>query len=559
MGLSTAMYTGLSGLNVNQTKINVIGHNIANVNTTAFQGSRTLFQTQFSQIFSGGTAPNGTTGGVNPTQIGLGAVVGTTQRDITPGSIETTGVPSDMAIEGDGYFILTGSDGRTVYSRDGSFSLDAGNQLVSIDGRRVMGFAVDENFQIVPGTLTPLTLPVGELSIARATGNVQFDGDLSAAGVPATQGSELVSLDLLDGGGGPATSATALTDLRAAADPNTPLFSDGAQITISGVTKGGRALPDATFAVGTDGSTLGDLANWLNDVLGIQTAEGVPDKPGVQIENGRLVVRGNAGEANDLSFANDQLTITGGNVGGLAFSKTQSAEGSSAFTSFTVYDSLGQPHVADLTFTLEDLTDSGPVWRFYAESNENSGPARVLGTGLIRFDNNGNFVSTEGNELAMDVASSGAATPLRFALDFSSLNGLSTAESNVVMSSQDGFPPGTLSGFSVGRDGVINGTFSNGLTRPLGQIAVATFANPQGLVAEGDNLFVQGPNSGEARVVTPGTFGAGTVLGGALEQSNVDLSREFIGLVTASTGFQAASRVISTTSDLLDQLLLIVR
>ena len=559
MGLSTAMYTGLSGLNVNQTKINVIGNNIANVNTTAFQGSRTLFQTQFSQVFSAGTAPNGTTGGVNPTQVGLGAVVGTTQRDITPGSIETTGVPSDMAIEGDGYFILTGSDGRTVYTRDGSFSLDASNQLVSIDGRRVMGFAVDENFQIIPGTLTPLTLPVGELSIARPTSTVQLDGDLSAAGVPATKGSELVSIDLVDAGGSPASSATALTDLRAASDPATPLLTDGAQITIRGVTKGGRALPEATFTVGTDGNTLGDLANWLNDVLGIQTGDGLPDKPGVQIENGRLVVRGNAGEANDLSFANDQLTITGGNVGGLAFNKTQAAEGSSAFTSFTVFNSLGEPQIVDLTFTLEDLTDSGPVWRFYVESNETSGPARELGTGLIRFDNNGNFVSAEGNELAMDIAGSGAASPLRFTLDFSALNGLSTAESNVVMSAQDGFPPGTLSGFSVSRDGVINGTFSNGLTRPLGQIALATFANPQGLVAEGDNLFVQGPNSGEARVVTPGTFGSGTVLGGALEQSNVDLSREFIGLVTASTGFQAASRVISTTSDLLDQLLLIVR
>ena len=137
MGLTTAMYTGLSGLHVNQTRIATIGHNIANVNTTAFKGSRTLFQTQFSQIRSLGTPPSDVSGGTNPEQVGLGAVVGTTQRMTSQGSIETTGIASDLAINGTGFFVLRNADGRQVYTRDGSFSVDPLNRLVTMDGKVV--------------------------------------------------------------------------------------------------------------------------------------------------------------------------------------------------------------------------------------------------------------------------------------------------------------------------------------------------------------------------------------------------------------------------------------
>ena len=182
MGLTTAMYTGLSGMNVNQTRINTIGHNIANVNTTAFKSSRTLFQTQFSQLLALGNGPSNTSGGVNPTQVGLGAVVGATQKDFNPGSIETTGIASDLAIDGDGFFVLRRPSGQQVNTRDGSFLLDSDNRLVSMDGYAVRGFGVDENFNIQPTVLTDLVLPLGTLSIAEATENVVMDGDLSAAG-----------------------------------------------------------------------------------------------------------------------------------------------------------------------------------------------------------------------------------------------------------------------------------------------------------------------------------------------------------------------------------------
>ncbi|MBI5863251.1 MAG: flagellar hook-basal body complex protein [Planctomycetes bacterium] len=560
MGLTTAMYTGLSGMNVNQTRIDTIGHNIANVNTTAFKSSRTLFQFQLSRILSGGSAPSETTGGTNPTQVGLGAVVGSTQRDMTPGSVETTGINSDVAIQGAGMFVLQRADGRQVYTRDGAFSLDANNRLVSMDGHAVRGFAVDSNFNVVPGVLSDLTIPVGTLSIAHATQNVTLDGDLSAGGTIATQGSTHATQTLVDGGGGLAAAGTALSDLRDGAIPGTTLFAAGNTITVSNLTRGGRVLPPRSFVIGTDGSTLGDFATWLQSAAGIDMTAGVPGTPGVTIENGQLVIRGNAGEANALGIdANVVRSDNGGGSLPFTFTQTAEANGSGVYTSFTAYDSLGNAVVANASYALEALTATGPVWRYYLTAPDGAGVLQAIGTGTVSFDNNGNYVSATGNQFNLDRSGTGATSPLQITLDFSQINGLSTELSNVIAASQDGYPPGTLANFGIGVDGTVSGTFTNGQSRTLGQLAVAVFSNDEGLIADTDNNYLNGPNSGEPVITTPGLTGAGQMMGGALELSNVDLSREFIGLITSSTAFQAASRVISTSSDMLDQLLLITR
>jgi flagellar hook protein FlgE len=560
MGLTTAMYTGLTGLNVNQTRIETIGNNLANVNTTAFKGSRTLFQTQVSQLLSAGNAPNANSGGVNPTQVGLGALVGGTQKVFTPGSIETTGIASDLAIDGSGFFIVRRPNGQQLYTRDGSFSVDSRNRLVTVDGYAVRGFGVDSNFNVVPTVLTDLTVPLGTTTIARPTSNVIMDGDLSAASTIATQGSISVSQTLVAGGGGPATAGTLLTDLRSASDPGVPLLAAGNTITVAGVEKGDHELPRRSFVVGQDGNTLGDFATWLEGVLGINKSQGVPGTPGVTVENGALTITSNAGQPNAIRITTNDFSSDNANVPlPFTFTQTQEADGSGVSTAFTLYDSLGNPLIADLTFVLEATPATGPVWRFYAESPDNAGGTRVLGTGLVSFDTQGNFLSATGNQLQLDRSGSGAASPQSFTLDFTGIHGLSTLVSNVVMAQQDGYPPGTLTSYRIGQDGTINGTFTNGLTRTLGQIAIAAIPNPEGLIAESDNAYSLGPNSGNPTITAPGTLGAGQVLSGALELSNVDLSREFIGLITSSTGFQAASRVISTSSDLLDQLLLIVR
>ncbi len=560
MGLTTAMYTGLSGMSVNQTRIDTIGHNIANVNTTAFKSSRTLFQFQLSRMLSAGNAPSETTGGTNPTQVGLGAVVGATQRDMSAGSVESTGIASDVAIQGSGFFVLNRPDGQQVYTRDGAFSVDRNSQLVSADGNRVLGYAVDSNFEVVPGVLSPLTIPIGLQTLAKATENVQLDGDLSAGGTVATQGSTHLSQALVDGGGGQAAAGTALTDLRSATDPGTVLFAAGNTITISNLTRGGRAIPDRTFVVGTDGNTLGDFATWLQGVANIDTTAGIPGTPGVAVENGQLVIRGNAGEFNALGItANVVRSDNNGGALPFAFTETQAANGSGISTSFTVYDSLGNPVVMNATFALESLGATGPVWRYYVSAPDGAGTLQTLGTGTVSFDNNGNYLGVAGNQFTLDRTGTGATSPQQVTLDFSRINGLSTAESDVISPFQDGYQAGTLNNYGIGPDGTITGTFSNGLSRTLGQIAVAVFANDTGLVADKDNNYLTGPNSGDPVITTAGLSGSGQLLSGALELSNVDLSREFIGLITSSTAFQASSRVISTSSDMLDQLLLIAR
>jgi len=560
MGLTTAMYTGLTGLHVNQARINTIGNNIANVNTHSFKSSRTLFQTQLSRNLSLGTPPDENSGGTNPVQIGLGASVGATQRDFTPGSIETTGIGTDLAVDGRGFFIVRNAGGAQVYTRDGSFSLDTRSRLVTSDGNVVQGFGVDEGFNVIPGVVRDLTIPVGTLTVANPTSRVILDGDLSAAGTVATQGSEHSSQALVDGAGAAAVGATLLTDLRSAGAPGTPLLVSGNTITVSGVVKGERELPAQSFVVGTDGSTLGDLADWLEGVLGINTEAGVPGNPGVTIEGGQLIIRGNAGQQNNLEISGNDIATDNALIS-VPFQFTQNAvaNGSGVYTSFTIYDSLGSPVVVNATFVLDSTPNTGPVWRYYLESPDASGSSRVLGTGTVTFDNEGNFVSAQGNQFTLDRSQTGATTPLTFSLDFAGVHGLSTQVSSIVAAEQDGYPPGTLTAFAIGQDGTITGTFTNGLTRTLGQVALATFANDEGLVAQSGNLYSAGPNSGSPTVTTPGQLGAGQVLSGALELSNVDLSREFIGLVTSSAGFQAASRVISVSSDLLDQLLLVVR
>jgi flagellar hook protein FlgE len=561
MGLTTAMYCGLSGLNANQARVETIGNNIANVNTTAFKGSRTLFQTQFAQTLSMGTPPSTTSGGTNPMQVGLGTMVGTTQRMLSDGALETTGLPSDMAIEGGGYFIVKTPGGSSYYTRDGSFVLNSKNELVSMDGNYLQGFGVDQDFNIVPGQLQNLQIPLGQMSIARATQNAVMDGDLSAADTIATQGSQSATQALVTGGGAAADAATALTDARSATAPGTALFATGDVITLSGATKGERTIPTQTFTVGTTGNTLGDLATWLQNAMGIQTGAGLPGNPGVTVEGGALVIRSDAGQPNAIQIQTNDLTSSDAAVAlPFQFTQTGQATGSGVFTSFTVYDSLGNPVPVNATFTLDATPNTGPVWRFYLESGGGGTTTPIsLGTGTVAFDTNGNYVSATGNQFAIDRGGTGAASPLTITLDLSKVNGLSADISSVIMSNQDGYPSGTLTNYSVGEDGTVTGAFTNGIARTLGQVALATFANDGGLVAERDNLFSVGSNSGPAAVLTPGSQGAGQVRSGALEASNVDLSNEFIGLITSSTGFQANSKVISTANDMLDQLMLALR
>ncbi len=581
MGLTSSLFAGLSGMKTNEFAMDVIGHNIANVNTRSFKSSRSLFQSQFYSTFSFGSAPSGSVGGSNPLQVGTGSTIGSVTRDFSGGAPETTGNKTDLAIQGQGVFIVAKPNGSNAYTRDGSFRFNAENYLLSADGYFLQGYGTDSEFNIVEGTLTNLRIPVGEITTASTTSYAQFSGDLNAGGEVASLRPVLTSdasHTFTNGNGGPAADAsTLLTDLY---DGVTDMFADGNVITLAEANKGGANLLAEEFIIGTTGTTYGHFAAWLEDVLGINTSSDLPDltatgvdPPGVTIEaDGSLKAVGNLGEKNEIVLADGAITASQGSgatlppntlpfrfTSNIVDSDDRAALGESIRTSFKAYDSLGNDMDVYITMTLESTPNDGAVWRYYAESAEDTDFDRVVGTGTIKFDNSGNFLEASDRNITIDHTNTGAATPQTITLDLSRMDGYAMASSAMSLLSQDGFMAGTLQDFSIGSDGVIVGSFTNGLTRNLGQVVMATFRNYEGLVAQADNLYVAGPNSGDAIIKKPLELGAGSINSAALELSNVDLSREFINLIISSTGFSASSRVIQTSDQLLNELMMLTR
>jgi flagellar hook protein FlgE len=206
---------------------------------------------------------------------------------------------------------------------------------------------------------------------------------------------------------------------------------------------------------------------------------------------------------------------------------------------------------------LESRTDTQTVYRWYADSGDNdpvTGTKIAVGTGLIRFNDRGQFVSASNSTINI-ARQNTPALSLSPQLDFSQLSGLAASRSTLSASRQDGFAPGKLTSYLIGEDGTINGVFDNGTERDLGQILLARFANPTGLDQRGNNLFGAGVNSGLPVVGNAGEQGIGTIIAGAVEQSNSDISKNLIDLITASTQYRGNARVITAAQQLLDELL----
>jgi flagellar hook protein FlgE len=567
MSLTSTLYTGLSGLDVNQVQLNVVGNNIANANTVGYKSSRALFSSQFYVTTSAGTAPSTDVGGSNPSQLGLGAQVAAIEQNFSPGTIEPTGVDTDMAVDGNGFFVVNDA-GTQQYTRDGSFTLNSADQLVSTSGAFVQGYGVDSQNNVVPDQLQNITIPLGTTTTAKATSNVTLQGNLNASGVVAT-GQSILNSQLLTTVGGAAapTGATLLTNLASESAPATPLVAVGDVYTLTGQQDGSTLAPQ-TFTV-TATSTVADLNTFLSGGLGIDTATGGTPPPGATIETSTtnpdaatLVVTGNLGTDNALSLSGSALVNQSG-VSPFTFADgtdnagfASNPNGESVHTSFVAYDSLGTPVTVNVTAVLQSQATTGNTWQFYATSAQNEGgTGTFLGAGTLTFDSNGNLKNVTGNTLDIDRTGTGAVSPLPITLNFGSVTQLSGTSSDLVMTSQDGSPIGSLQSFSVGTDGTIVGSYSNGQTKTLGQVAVATFKNDDGLLDNGGNTYSSSANSGVAVISAPQSLGAGAIRSGSLELSNVDLSTEFTNLIVASTGYSAASKVITTSDQLLTDLL----
>lgn len=437
MASTTALFTGLSGLSTNARNLDVIGNNIANVNTIAFKSNRMIFAPTFSRNFSLGTAPTATTGGTNPGQIGLGVTIAGTQRNFNNGSVSPTGVATDVAIEGEGFFIVDAA-GEQLYTRAGAFQLNSDNDLVTISGDRVQGFGVDPQFNVITGSLQDLNIPVGTLTLAEATRNVTYTGNLNASGVVASTGSVHESREFYtDAALTVNEDPAALSDLTVLG--NNLYISDGAGgsflaleggrqaiVTISNVEKGGKDLGTVTFgfmtgveaaAAGVDayGSDLSDFADFLDSIFGLDDLPidghdlggSVSISAGPVPPMGTLVITGNEGTVQDLDIDTGDLVVTYADPLGVGINqpfvmaKTGLANGESVRTSFVVYDSLGTPLTVDISMVLQTTTPGvGSTWQFVAESNDNDDTSaadafveRNIGLGVLEFDANGKFVS----------------------------------------------------------------------------------------------------------------------------------------------------------------------
>jgi flagellar hook protein FlgE len=585
MPSTTALYSALSGLNANARNIDVVGNNIANINTTAFKSARLMFSSIYSRTVSNGTPPGDTTGGTNPHQIGFGVNVAGTQRNFNTGGLTSTGDARDLAIEGDGFFVVQQGN-ETRYTRAGAFRQNATQDLTTINGDNLMGYGVDADFNVVPGALVQVNIPLGGLPLASATENVTMSGNLKADGTLPSQGSlttlggsttagfrTISTATVPPGVGNVIESTSLLTEIEDPGLPgsDTPLFTAGQSIQLRNAEKGSKNVPTASLPIDAT-TTLQDLMTFLNEALGIATTVGAnPDgaTPGVTVDatTGILSIVGNTGTVNDISLDTTDLRVldASGSLVRTPFvaAKAADADGEAVRTTFIAYDSLGATVEVDASFVLDSRSSTSTTWRYYIESADDSDAAIQVTTGTLSFDTDGRLLDTTPVTVSIDRDNAGVSTPMTFTLRFEDQQTVTTSladdRSQISATFRDGAPLGTLSAFSVGADGTITGSFTNGLTRTIGQVALATFTNNEGLVDEGDNLFRPGANSGTAVVTTPGTLGAGTIVGGALELANVELGDEFIKLIQSSTGYSANSRVIRTTDELMQQLLVLGR
>ncbi len=375
--------------------------------------------------------------------------------------------------------------------------------------------------------------------------------------------------NLLDRNGPPVNTGLPLVDVSTFDGASyVNLFQPGTlQFTGSKGATGGLDLAPKELAI-TTSTTVADLIMFMQQSLGILTSSPDPDHPitgnpgGTLTGDSRIQFESNDGIANAVSVKPSafRLITAGGTPQSipLAFSTTQVADGTGSSSEMIAYDSLGIPMTVRLTTVLESTSNGVTTYRWYATSPDNepsSGVDTNVGTGLITFSGTGQFISATDNTVSiqrLDVASN---TPVTFDLDFGQITALSTNNSGIKVSSQDGFAAGTLASFSFTETGRIKGVYTNGVTRDLGQMLMARFANSGGLQQIGDNLWAQGVNSGEPLRDIPGTNGIGSLTSGAVELSNTDIGQNLIDLILASTQYRGGTRVITSAQQLLDELL----
>ncbi|MBN4081301.1 flagellar hook-basal body complex protein [Caldithrix abyssi] len=514
-----AFATALSGLKAQQAKLEMIGNNIANINTIGYKSSRMTFAEQ------------------------LGQTIGITYTPFAQGTFQNTGNPTDLGIKGDGFFVIQDGENR-FFTRAGAFNFNEEGKLVNSDGYVVQGWMNNINSDVQGATLPgDIVLDMNRLSEAQATQNIWFSGNLNASLARETEVWRTQST-LTIKGNGPAIASTDLNDL----DQVVTNLQDGDTIDISGTDASGNNVT-ATFTYGTanNGTTVADLLNVINSAYGgIATAE---------LVDGQI-------KLTDTISGNSETTINlkagASNAGTINLpSFTNSVKGDSPVvtTTMVVYDALGGAH--ELTVEIEKTEEQGE-WHLKVLAN---GDASIVGQnqGSLSFDANGKFLgyTFDNGESSIIIDPGNGAPQMEIQMNFDGKEGMSglshfDSVSTFAIREQDGYETGKFTGYTIDQDGMINGSFSNGQTMKIAQIAVAKFKNSSGLDKISGSIFTDSMASGDAQIGKVDELGS-SIHSGVLELSNVDLADQFTKMIEAQRAFQAVSRVLTTLDEVLSE------
>ena len=560
-----SLYSGVAGLKTHQIRMDVIGNNIANVNTTAYKSSSMTFSELMSQTTQKASGANATTGvgGTNAKQIGLGVKAGAINTAITTqGSAQSTGNPLDIMITGDNFFVVSNGS-ENFFTRDGSFYVDgAGNLAMTSTGYNVMGWGVDETTgNIKQDTVTALrimssanmTYPPEATTKANISGILdQNDKDVTSAN------GKTVNLNFFDARGYSYTAK--FTFKQSGGDKtneysmelNKILDSTGKEIDISKLKFGNRSQQKMETKV-----TLNtDAYKWDGKVL--KTKDGttdVADLADIFKADGSLITPADDAAAQKQQKALDAIAKAYGYEGSTdEFLNLYITSTADKDKQLTIQDLLGNMMAGKTTDVLPADGSAITMEGRYFEGttvvfNKDTGKLESVGGSTTNLNVNAAFSALGGNfsDVTIDLSectnydNKGTST---IGATSGDLDGLGT-----------GRRPGDMIGVSIQKDGMIYASYDNGMTKLLGQIATAAFANASGLEKQGDNLYSATLNSGEFDGIGVDiTAGGGYMSTGHLEMSNVDLSSEFTEMITTQRGFQANSRIITVSDTLLEEL-----
>lgn len=530
------------------------------VNATASESGGINFSELLSEKIGKGSQPMANVGGTNPQQMSGVGTAGITPN--TPqGNIINTGNPLDLAIEGEGYFVL--SDGQqNIYTRSGAFAVDVNSNLVDpVTGytiQRIGSEGESDGFQ-TPGD-SNVRVPYGAVMPANRTSEIKvsgnLNGDAAIAGRPQTQ--QIASnITYTTNGGTVATTATEIGQLDqfnggSGIDGRLGAGESGT-IGICGYNPDGTALRSGlTFTVDPT-TTLGDFINHLNtNVLSGATAS---------LLNGKIQITNDTGGYSrtdmTLSYSGNGSLTTPGYFEVLAIGGEEVKK-----ASITIYDSGGGKHTLSSAFVRANRPNT---WDMVLGSV--TGDVGEITMANRRIENisfnasNGSYAGLSGSDLPRFVITFAhdVSNPQTIEIQMgavSRLNGLTQfkGSSTAAAREQDGYEAGRLSTVSVNSEGMIIGAFSNGIKKNIASLQVALFQNASGLESIGGGYFIPSASSGEAVAAGAMTGGAGTVHGGALEKSNADVTTEFVNMIQAQNGFQVNVRTISVANEILREM-----